>query len=599
MIPEVKEQSITLPAYGSELASRLAPLFEKAKVPVYPYTQFVRPEKEPQQRTFKMYSLENRFLRVLIAPDLGGRIYSIRDKRIKAPDDDQDPGREWGAELLYANRTLKPARIEPRGSWISAGVEVNFPVAHSHTSYEAVASRSYRADGRAVVEVGETERRLGLQWVVRYSLGEDEAYLTQETFLHNPTSRPASWQIWFNAAVRANDETEFIYPNGKVLVHGTKDQLDQWPMEWSKLGACENMLGLFWLDQTDIYFGAFQHRYGYGTMHLADPKLVPGMKMWTFGSKSTPNWANLVSDGKCGYAETQSGAFKTQDDFGTMEPGQSHYLREFWAGVTSVDEIRKAVLPEPKGVLPAPEWFGMEHIPEVRRWLDLMAAHAADSIEQIPDYDPAGIDWPPTGLELEASMRWAAEHKPAYRTALGTWLVAWERYREAVEVLEGAAELDACGNRVRGLLAWRIEGDLPKARKIFDGIPLNETGFLLNFDALLSHMNDHDARGPLLERMPKEEGRVVERIAHLHVAQGRPEEALKVLSDREWPTQHEYFIRTDIWRRARAALGQPQDPVPKSLGEDPVPPVSESPTPHGPMDGVLRLLPGAGFTSTG
>ena len=63
MIPQVNTQSITLPAYGSQLASRLAPLFEKAKVPVYPYTRFVRPEKTPRQRTFEMCSLENQFLR--------------------------------------------------------------------------------------------------------------------------------------------------------------------------------------------------------------------------------------------------------------------------------------------------------------------------------------------------------------------------------------------------------------------------------------------------------------------------------------------------------------------------------------------------------
>ena len=313
MPARVYEFPVTLPSHGLELSSRFAPLFEKGKVPLYPYTHFVRTEKKTRLKTYRMWALENAHLRALVAPELGGRVYSLRDKRLQTPENRDGPG----AELLYDNRTIKPSRIEPRSGWISAGIEFNFPVAHSHTSFDRVAARVYEADGRAYVEVGETERRTGLAWVVRLSLGADDTFLTQQTYLHNPTPRPQSWHLWSNAGVDGADETEFVYPPAKVQIHG-EDRTSRWPADWSRIGEQDDMLGLFWLDQTDIYFGAFQHHLGMGLMHLADPEVLPGMKLWTFGRQGTRKWADILSDDERGYAEVQSGAFKVQEGFGTF-----------------------------------------------------------------------------------------------------------------------------------------------------------------------------------------------------------------------------------------------------------------------------------------
>lgn len=577
--------SLTLPARTSELASSLAPLFEGEKAPLYPYTYFVRTVTEPKPHAYRMLALENEHIRALIAPELGGRVYSLRDKRLRTPEGREGPG----AELLYDNHSIKPYRIEPRNSWISAGIELNFPVAHSHTSLEPVASRFYEADGRAYVEVGETERRLGLTWVVRFSLGEGETYLTQETFLHNPTPRPCRWQFWTNAGVDGFDDTEFVYPPANVHVHGSKTERGVWPMDWKMLGDREGMLGLFWLDHTDIYFGAFHHRLGVGLLHLADPAVVPGMKMWTFGKAGTLEWAKLLSDDERGYAEVQSGAFKTQEDFGTFAPGESAYFIEFWTGAASLEDFRQAVLPKPTLGAPPPRWFGMEHIPEAQRWLTLAEAHRTNTVSAIPAYDPQTTDWPPTGLELEAALRWAASRKQEYRTALGTWLAARGQYKQATEALDGIA--DPYGRRVSGLMAWRYEKNLPKARRLFDSLNLTDTGHLLDHDALLAHCGDHAARKAVQDRLPPAESRSLERKADLLVATGRAQDAIDLIMAQKWWRRHERFILTDIWRRARAALGQPQDPVPEHLGEDKVPPISEAPTPHGPLDGVLRRLP--------
>ena len=585
MIARVYPFACTLPTYGVELASRLAPLFVMGKAPLYPYTNFVRTEKQAHPRTYQMWALENRYLRALVAPELGGRVYSLRDKRLPTPAGRSGPG----AELLYDNSAIKPIRIEPRSAWICAGIEFNFPVAHSHTSLEPVASRAYAAGGRACVEVGETERRLGLSWVVRLSLGADDPFLTQETFLRNPSPRPARWQFWSNAGIDGFDDTEMVYAPAEIFVHETKGGKMRWPTEWKCIGEREGMLGLFWMDQRDLYFGAFHHRLGVGLLHLADPKVVPGMKLWTFGRKGTYEWAKIVSDDARGYAEVQSGAFKTQEEFGTLAPGEERYFVEFWTGAAAVDEYAKAALPRPGLTAEPPRWFGMEHIPEAQRWLKLLEAHARQEPARIPDYNPADIDWPPTGLELEATLRWAAEHRSAYHTALGTWLAARGKYAEACAAL--ARSEDPCGLRVEGILAWRHERNLPKARALFERANLDDLGHQLDYDALLAHLGDYAARAEHLARMNREDGRVVERLADQAVATGRPQEALDLLLKRTWQRQHEHFVRSDIWRRARAALGLTQDPVPAELGEDAVPPVTQAPTPHGTLDGLLRRVP--------
>jgi len=583
MSARVYEYPITLPTHRSVLASQLSPLFEVAKVPLYPYTFFLEPQQPPTLQTYKFWALENAHIRALVAPDFGGRVYSLRDKHLKTPAGHAGPG----AELLYDNRSVKPYTIEPRMSWISAGIEFNFPVAHSHTSMERVGSRAYELGDRAYVEVGETERRLGLTWVVRLSLGPDDRFLTQETFLHNPSVRPGKWHLWSNAGVEGWADTEFMYPPANVVVHGSRDEKNVWPGNWSKIGDREGMLGLFWLDQQALYFGAFQHRYGHGLMHLADPAVVPGMKLWTFGKEGTEEWAHLLSDDNRGYAEVQSGAFKTQEEFGNMKPGESAYFIEFWRGAASVKDYHDAPLPHPHLSAPPPRWFGMEHIPEAQVWLHLLAAHRENAPSRIPLYDPAGTDWPPTGLELEAALRWAAEHRKSYRTALGTWLAARGDYKSACAALDETA--DPFGKRVRGLMAWRYERDLKSARKYFEQAAFTEPGFQLDYDALLAHLGCHADRAAVLAKFERKDYRVLEREADLLVATGKPQDALKILSGNKWPRQHERFIRSDIWRRARAAVGEAADPVPEDLGEDKL--TAGAPTPHGTLDGILRKIP--------
>lgn len=56
-------------------------------------------------------------MEVTVLPELGGRIYSARDK-------------SNGYDFVYRNHVIKPALVGPRGPWISGGIEFNWPQHH-------------------------------------------------------------------------------------------------------------------------------------------------------------------------------------------------------------------------------------------------------------------------------------------------------------------------------------------------------------------------------------------------------------------------------------------------------------------------------------
>ena len=66
--------------------------------------------------------LENAYLRLLILPELGGRIQLAMDKRTGYP-------------LFYANPVIKPALVGLAGPWLAGGVEFNWPQHHRPATF--------------------------------------------------------------------------------------------------------------------------------------------------------------------------------------------------------------------------------------------------------------------------------------------------------------------------------------------------------------------------------------------------------------------------------------------------------------------------------
>jgi tetratricopeptide (TPR) repeat protein len=342
-------EEITLPTYRL-LGENRNPVFHSqyGVAHIYPYTLQDEIASAPTEVTYRALILENRYLRVTILPELGGRVFSLYDKISER-------------EVFYKNTTVKFSPLAIRGAFFSGGLEFSFPVAHAPTTAENVNwDFQHHKEGSASIIIGGQEHMSGLRWTIKLSLFPDRCALAQDVQLHNPTPLPGRYHYWTNASTDSDDQTEFIYPLQRVRSYefaGTASwpvaRLDpiisepglpgmegvpMWPAErlheainfrWEKDMLAQ--VSIFGRDVTWDYFGAWQHSSNIGYAHFARYQDVSGMKLWSWGQSEVGivNQSALMDDGSL-YAETQCGAMETQLDFAFLQPGETKTWREWW-----------------------------------------------------------------------------------------------------------------------------------------------------------------------------------------------------------------------------------------------------------------------------
>ena len=315
---------------------------------IYPYTLLDDIASVPIEKKYRTLVLENRYLRVAVIPDLGGRVYSVYDKLSER-------------EVFYKNQIVKFSPLAIRGAFFSGGLEFSFPVAHAPTTADPVNWQlRQNEDGSASISFGGLEHISRLRWMITLTLFPGRCALAQDVKLYNPYSIPGRYHYWTNASLDADNQTEFVYPLRRVRSYefaGTASwpqaRLDlilkdpglpgmegvpMWPADrmqtpvnfrWQK-----NMLAqvsIFGRDVAWDFFGAWQHSVDYGYAHFADHRDVAGMKLWSWGNAGVGivNQTALTDDGSL-YAETQCGAMETQLDFAFLQPGKRREWREWW-----------------------------------------------------------------------------------------------------------------------------------------------------------------------------------------------------------------------------------------------------------------------------
>ena len=110
--------SLPLPTYRMG-ADEKQPIFRGFQLPgttvfrsdrsIYPYPKADNFSFDREVVNYTAITLENEFIRVVIIPDLRGRVQGAIDKRN-------------GWEFLYFNHVIKPGDISVRAGWISGGL---------------------------------------------------------------------------------------------------------------------------------------------------------------------------------------------------------------------------------------------------------------------------------------------------------------------------------------------------------------------------------------------------------------------------------------------------------------------------------------------
>ena len=533
---------------------------------VYPYVSYCETANRPAPRKYNFLVLENRYIKVTIAPDLGGKVISMIHK-------------QSGKEVLYVPEVIRPTRILPRFYFAAGGIEVSFPISHSPTQNERVLYRVDRTPDRVYITCGERELRFGMQWSVEYSLGPQDEFLSERVVFHNPGTSAYPWMSWSNAALPSASDTEFHFPDGQVLSHSSRIVTIDWQEQGPRQEAdIQEMTGYFWKTRDANAFGAFTPSFGTGLYHIADEAVSPGMKLWSYGVGDDREWATLSTASAQPYIEIQGGPIADQSIKLELRPTETRSHIEYWIPTDKRLDIYTLKVPQSK-LRPVEEipLFGWARPDEVTVWNDLVRAARHRTHPPLP---PAVEQnrWAPSGMEdLAPAFQWAIKSAHAPETDLwrfhyGTWEAGRGQTENAIR------ELAHCHNDVaKALLArlYRSKGEMNLAATTLESI--QQSWVQLHPQVVVERDKVLRALGPQmlaerqqwLERVAalKDEW-IIERKVQLLIDKGDVQEARQLLLTTPFQKIHQTYTRTGMWRQICEKIQEPCEPIPQSLGED-------------------------------
>jgi tetratricopeptide (TPR) repeat protein len=299
----------------------------------YPYSVRLNFTKTREPQQWRRLNLENEYLSCSFLPDLGGHLYNCIDKRNGRP-------------IFYVNPSIKRAGIAVRGAWVALGVEWNFPVAHSRDTVSPV-NFGFRQDkDRAEVWVGDVDRATGMEWLAEFVLRDGMAVLEEHVTLRNATAvrHPYSW--WANAEVGLDEGTRFIYPVHVMSTPGLT-MLDSWPRgqagtDFSNPVEARQEIAFFGYGSREPFFAIYNAKSQTAVVHVADPEVVTGKKLYSWGEQLRGTMHGLLTDDNSWYVEMQAGLFQDQETHQYLQPHQRIEFTELWLAGRDLSGVTRA-----------------------------------------------------------------------------------------------------------------------------------------------------------------------------------------------------------------------------------------------------------------
>ncbi|CAN5536075.1 hypothetical protein BH10BAC2_BH10BAC2_09440 [soil metagenome] len=299
--------------------------------PVYPYFRFDGFTDKPVQKEWKVIELENDYIKVMILPEIGGKIWSATEKKT-------------GKEFLYNNHVIKFRDVAMRGPWTSGGLEANFGIIGHTPNCATPVDYLTRTneDGSVSCIIGVLDLLTRSNWRMEINLPKDKAYFTTQAFWYNSTATEQPYYHWMNAGIKAAGNLEFIYPGTKYIGH--EGEYADWPVNketGKKISFYEeNNFGGYKsyhvFGKRADFFGAYWHDDDYGMVRYGTHDDKAGKKIWIWGlSRQGMIWDKLLTDTDGQYVEVQSGRLFNQNAQGSSVTPFKHlsfapYAADSW-----------------------------------------------------------------------------------------------------------------------------------------------------------------------------------------------------------------------------------------------------------------------------
>jgi tetratricopeptide (TPR) repeat protein len=298
--------------------------------------------------------LENRWLRVLVLPQLGGRIHVGHD-------------RSAGYDFFYRNPVIKPALVGLAGPWIAGGVEFNWPQHHRPATFLPTdVEIEHEPDGAVTVWCSDHDPFARMKGMHGVRLHPDRAVIEVRARLYNRSEQTQTFLWWANVAARVHEQYQSFFPRDvRVVADHAKRAVTAFPAAdrpyygidyparrsngGDRLDWYRNIpvpTSYMCVGSREGFFGGYDHAARAGFVHVADPHIAVGKKQWTWGNAEFGHaWDRNLSDDGAAYVELMAGVFTdNQPDFSFIAPGETKVFSQVWYPIQEIGPVHAATV---------------------------------------------------------------------------------------------------------------------------------------------------------------------------------------------------------------------------------------------------------------
>lgn len=381
----VRREPVVLPTY-EPLPPDKNPMFLEKRVyqgssgRVYPLPFYNRIAETKTDRTWDAVHIENDFIKVMILPELGGRIHIGEDKTN-------------GYNFFYRQDVIKPALVGLSGPWASGGVEFNWPQHHRPATFMPVeVAVEAHADGSKTIWLSDhdpMERMKGMHGVCVHP---NRAVIELKMRAYNRTPHVQSFLWWANVATHSNEGYQSFFPPDVVAVadhakramsrfplcedhyygvnyasrakhgipaeevpsqfipphsrpSGDRPELPNYrPNDLSWYANIPVPTSYMCLGSKQDFSGGYDHFKRAGLVQIADHHIAPGKKQWTWGNHDFGYaWDRNLTDANGPYVELMIGVYTdNQPDFSFLQPGETKAWSVYWYPIREIGAAQAA-----------------------------------------------------------------------------------------------------------------------------------------------------------------------------------------------------------------------------------------------------------------
>lgn len=281
--------------------------------------------------------LENDYLKAVFLPKLGGRLWSLYDKKLKK-------------DIVYKNDVFRASNLALRNAWLAGGVEFNIGMkGHSpFTCSPMFVQKQKNKSGNDVLKMYEYESIRKVVYSISATLDKDELVIHIE--IENTNAEPTYMYWWSNIAVEQNEGTRVFVPANKSFITSYKEggyvvskrsipMVDGKDLSYA-VNAREAIDYFYDIDKDRKKWIASIEENGVGLLHSSGDKLI-GRKTFLWGQNAGGrHWNEWLTEGR-DYLEIQAGLRKTQFEHFLMDGNSTIAWNEIYKGIKISPELQR------------------------------------------------------------------------------------------------------------------------------------------------------------------------------------------------------------------------------------------------------------------